>query len=168
MSETLQKNQIKNINLQKKEDIMVIQRIQTLYLLIALVLMTAFAFLTSFSFDVDGGEYLVGTLATGVEGKTSIHLLLLCLNALVVVLTLIAIFSYKNLKLQKRLCSISILLLIALLISIGVMIIGATGEQNLSIDISNVLPVASLLLLFLAYRGIARDQRILIDSARIR
>ena len=147
---------------------MVIQRIQTLYLLVALVMMAAFAFLTSFSFDVAGNEYVVGTLATGVDGKTSINLLMLCLNGLVVVLTAIAIFSYKNLKLQKRLCSISIILLIALLISIGVMILGATDEQNLSIDISNVLPVVSLVLLFLAYRGISRDQRILSDSDRLR
>ncbi len=154
--------------MQKKEDIMVIQRIQTLYLLIALVMMVVFAFLTSFSFDVAGSEYMVGTLSTGVAGKTSIHLLMSCLNGLVVVLTVIAIFSYKNLRLQKRLCGISIILLIALLISIGVMILGATDEQNLSFEISNVLPVASLLLLFLAHRGITRDQRILSDSARIR
>ena len=154
--------------MQKKDIIMVIQRIQTLYLLVALVMMAAFAFLTSFSFDVAGNEYVVGTLATGVDGKTSINLLMLCLNGLVVVLTAIAIFSYKNLKLQKRLCSISIILLIALLISIGVMILGATDEQNLSIDISNVLPVVSLVLLFLAYRGISRDQRILSDSDRLR
>ena len=147
---------------------MVIQRIQTLYMLVALVMMAAFAFLTSFSFDVAGNEYVVGTLATGVDGKTSINLLMLCLNGLVVVLTAIAIFSYKNLKLQKRLCSISIILLIALLISIGVMILGATDEQNLSIDISNVLPVVSLFLLFLAYRGVSRDQRILSDSDRLR
>lgn len=154
--------------MQKKDIIMVIQRIQTLYLLVALVMMAAFAFLTSFSFDVAGNEYVVGTLATGVDGKTSINLLMLCLNGLVVVLTAIAIFSYKNLKLQKRLCSISIILLIALLISIGVMILGATDEQNLSIDISNVLPVVSLFLLFLAYRGISRDERILSDSDRLR
>ena len=154
--------------MQKKDIIMVIQRIQTLYLLVALVMMAAFAFLTSFSFDVAGNEYVVGTLATGVDGKTSINLLMLCLNGLVVVLTAIAIFSYKNLKLQKRLCSISIILLIALLISIGVMILGATDEQNLSIDISNVMPVVSLVLLFLAYRGISRDQRILSDSDRLR
>lgn len=154
--------------MQKKDIIMVIQRIQTLYMLVALVMMAAFAFLTSFSFDVAGNEYVVGTLATGVDGKTSINLLMLCLNGLVVVLTAIAIFSYKNLKLQKRLCSISIILLIALLISIGVMILGATDEQNLSIDISNVLPVVSLFLLFLAYRGISRDQRILSDSDRLR
>lgn len=154
--------------MQKKDIIMVIQRIQTLYLLVALVMMVAFAFLTSFSFDVAGNEYVVGTLATGVDGKTSINLLMLCLNGLVVVLTAIAIFSYKNLKLQKRLCSISIILLIALLISIGVMILGATDEQNLSIDISNVLPVVSLFLLFLAYRGISRDERILSDSDRLR
>ena len=154
--------------MQKKDIIMVIQRIQTLYMLVALVMMAAFAFLTSFSFDVAGNEYVVGTLSTGVDGKTSINLLMLCLNGLVVVLTAIAIFSYKNLKLQKRLCSISIILLIALLISIGVMILGATDEQNLSIDISNVLPVVSLFLLFLAYRGISRDQRILSDSDRLR
>ena len=154
--------------MQKKDIIMVIQRIQTLYLLVALVMMAAFAFLTSFSFDVAGNEYVVGTLATGVDGKTSINLLMLCLNGLVVVLTAIAVFSYKNLKLQKRLCSISIILLIALLISIGLMILGATDEQNLSIDISNVLPVVSLFLLFLAYRGISRDQRILSDSDRLR
>ena len=154
--------------MQKKDIIMVIQRIQTLYMLVALVMMAAFAFLTSFSFDVAGNEYVVGTLSTGVDGKTSINLLMLCLNGLVVVLTAIAIFSYKNLKLQKRLCSISIILLIALLISIGVMILGATDEQNLSIDISNVLPVVSLFLLFLAYRGISRYQRILSDSDRLR
>lgn len=147
---------------------MVIQRIQTLYLLVALVLMAIFAFLTSFTITTGSGVFQVGAVHHGIVGHTSPHILLLCLNALVVVIAAIAIFSYKNLKLQKKLCCIGLLLTLAQLVSLVVMAINGKSAGDLCVCYTNVMPLLSIVFFALAYKGIAHDQKLLSDSTRIR
>lgn len=147
---------------------MVIQRIQTLYLLVALVLMAIFAFLTSFTITTGSGVFQVGAVYHGIVGQTSPHMLLLCLNALIVVITAIAIFSYKNLKFQLRLCFISLLLTMALFASLVVMAVTGKSEGELCISFSNIMPILAIVFIAQACVGISSDQKLLSDSTRIR
>lgn len=100
---------------------MVLQRLQSLYLLIAAIFLGIFTFTTSTTITNGENEFLIGALATGAAGKTAPNFVLCVLNALTAILALITIFKFKNLKLQLKLCSICILLTIVIAISIAIL-----------------------------------------------
>lgn len=85
---------------------MVLQRLQSLYLLIAAIFLGIFTFTTSTTITNGENEFLIGALATGTAGNTAPNFVLCVLNALTAILALITIFKFKNLKLQLKLCSI--------------------------------------------------------------
>lgn len=75
---------------------MVIQRIQTVYLIIAIILMVVFAFFPALSFELGGREFVYGALETGKVGVTHFDPLMLMLIVLISLLALIDIFLYKT------------------------------------------------------------------------
>lgn len=145
---------------------MVIQRIQSLYLLLVAVLMGIFMFFPVIGGNVEGKDELVGALMT--NGVTTQSWWLLALDALVAVLALIAIFKYKDLKGQIRLTGILVLLILTLLVCVGVMVACLNGACLSAVKWPIAFPVVALIFAVLARRGIKHDKKLLTDSERIR
>lgn len=140
---------------------MVIQRIQSVYLLIVAILMTVYSFL-----DV----VLVQSVATGTMEKLSLFnasAISFTLSALVAVLSFITIFKYKQLNLQIALCTVSILLTLT---QLSVLIIELMSQELESVElfICNCMPVVAIVFLVLSIAGIKRDKKILSNYDRIR
>ena len=141
---------------------MVIQRKQSLFLLIAAILMGIFAFMPSL-WDQNEKTILGGYYSEGVD---MIPFILSCLTAL---LSFITIFKFKNLRLQKILCVVNILFIISTLATICCIALFQKDCDILeSITYYNVLPVLAIIFLLLAHKGITHDQRLLSGSGRIR
>lgn len=90
------------------------------------------------------------------------------LSLLSAVLPLINIFLFKNLQVQKRICLIEILLLIAV-ITTGA-IYGYTGIDNGAIAWSSLVcaPFLALLADIMAFNRIIADERLLKSADRLR
>ncbi len=148
---------------------MVIQRLQTLYLLVAAILMAAFAFCPSVLIGSDGQQYVLGVLNSGIAPHTHPDTLLSAITALSILLTVVTIFKFRNLNLQLRLCSINAALSITLLIVIAIitMVLGNNGNQPTP-TIYNLLPVLAFVFYVLAYRGVKHDKKLLSNSERLR
>ena len=82
---------------------MVIQRIQSVYLLIAIILMAVFAFFPALSFELGGRIFVYGALEAGKVGVTHVDPLMLMLIILIVFLAIVDIFLFKKRILQARL-----------------------------------------------------------------
>ncbi len=145
---------------------MVIQRIQSLYLLLVAVVMGIFAFLPVIGANVDGSQLAVGAVASC--GVTQPSWLLLCLDVLIALLSLIAIFKYRSLPFQQRLCGVIVALIVALLVCIGVVFFQQKGQCAAVLRWSVALPCVALVLALLARKGIKHDRKLLSDSERIR
>ncbi|MBR5030294.1 MAG: DUF4293 domain-containing protein [Muribaculaceae bacterium] len=140
---------------------MVIQRKQSLFLLIAAILMGIYAFMPSLM--EANGETMLGGYRHGVDMVPFI------LNCLVAILSFIAIFKYKSLKMQKSICIVNILLIISSIATICCIALMHKDCDLLgSITYYNILPVVAIIFLLLAHKGISHDQRLLSGSSRIR
>jgi hypothetical protein len=135
-----------------------LQRIQTIWLLLA----AACAFL-GLQFP-----FYVGTNKEGIPSyilKGTENLSLIVVTAAVGILALVAIFLYKNRKLQLRLCVVGIVLealLLFLYYSELKEFIGGTYA------LPALLQAGTLLFFFLAARGISNDDKIIKESNRLR
>ncbi len=149
---------------------MVIQRIQTVYLLIAVILMAVFAFFPALSFELGGREFVYGALETGKVGMTHIDPLMLMLIILISLLALIDIFLYKNLQRQMTVCFVDIIICLAMLVAIGIQAYVVSGKEGLSLTWQwyLVLPVLSIIFLMLAHKAMSSDKKKLRDADRLR
>ncbi len=125
---------------------MVIQRIQTVWLLVALVFMI-FVGIRPIASSAGSGIFL-----------TEMPVLVV-IEALVGILLFLSIFLFKNLKLQKKVTLLSMVMM-AVLGAAGAFFLynnhpGAEIEWGGSI----ILLICSLVFAMLAYRGMSRDQR---------
>jgi hypothetical protein len=139
-----------------------IQRIQTIWLLLA----AAAAFL-SLKFPFYTGEF-AGQTATGYVGLTGQSTILLTiLISGVGLAALISIFLYKNRKLQSR---IVLLALMVSLVNLVLLFLEARdfetgkGAYSLTAALSFAVPV----FLFLAMRGIRKDEKLVKSLDRLR
>ena len=154
---------------------MVIQRWQSVFLLIAALLMAFYAFLPVAGFTFGGVSYelsLLGISSLVLDGGSAItpatvspEVVSWPLSVLVAVLSLVAIFKFKQMKLQKTLCMACIILTVAVIASLLVLV---NGWSDLRYYFSNVMPVLAILFYILAIRGITKDQKILSSYDRLR
>ncbi len=165
-----------------------IQRIQTLYLLAATILMTIMLFNPIFSFETLGGEntQIFKLMPFGIEGKmagvdisdilsTAYMGVLMVIN---LVISFFTIFLYRHRMLQVRLCFISMIMSLGVQIFIGYYIMLAQGftaslegeVTPLTYSVSDVFPLVSIILTYLAFRGVIRDEMSIrsLNSNRIR
>lgn len=149
---------------------MVIQRIQTVYLLIAAILMAVFAFFPALTFELGGREFVYGALEAGKVGVTHIDPLMLMLIILITFLTIIDIFLYKNLQRQMTVCFVTIIIGLAMFIAICVQayLVGNRDGVTLMPQWYLVLPALSILFLTMAHKAMSNDKRKLRDSDRLR
>ena len=153
-----------------------IQRIQTVYLLIAEILIGALFFVpfaeiagkegSIYRFDIKG-IYLEGVQKSEII-YSSLPLVLLW--AVSLILILITIFLYKNRILQMRISTINIFILLGL----GGLIFyyvwsGAKLLMGVySLTIYLVFPVIAAILIYLAIRAISKDEELVRSIDRIR
>lgn len=142
-----------------------IQRIQSLWLLLAALLVLGLFLLPSFTGRVEGVEASV--YATGIKLKTGgqQNLLLLMSTLMAAVISLVNIFNYRNRSLQKRIAILNMLLLVLLLF--WYFQLGKTLEAS-KIGIGIFLPMAAILFSFLAIKGIQFDEKLIRSADRLR
>ena len=141
---------------------MVIQRKQSLFLLIAAILMGVYAFMPSLN-DANGRVILGGMCLSGVNAIT------FCLNCLVALLSFVTIFKFKSMRFQKSLCVVNILLIISSLVTMCLISFLQKDCDLLgSLTYFNIMPIIAIIFLLLAHKGITHDQKLLNDSGRIR
>lgn len=139
---------------------MVIQRIQSVYLLLVAILMAVYSFMN---------VVLVQSSVNPME-KLSLFdasTVSFMLSLLVAVLSAVTIFKYKKLNLQISLCSCNIILILG---QLTVLVLEVIAKNYISVEffISNTMPVISIILLALSIAGIRRDKKILGSYDRIR
>ena len=108
--------------------------------------------------NIDEGDYIIKAIPLTI------------LLAVIVLLLLITIFSYKNRILQMRLSVFSILLMLGLL---GLIFFYAMhGKSKINGEIFYlypvIFPVISVILTFLAFKGVKKDEELVRSYDRIR
>lgn len=154
-----------------------IQRVQTIYLLLAAVF-SGLMFFFPFIEMVDSSQYLLQFNYNGIFRLEPNGNLLLqsalpvtIIISATLVLSLVTIFLYKKRILQMRLCIYNILLLLG---TMGLIYYYysqiadklAIGEQ--AFRPAFIFPLAAAILNFLAFRGIRRDEKLVRSYDRIR
>jgi hypothetical protein len=149
---------------------MVIQRIQSVYLLIAVILMVVFAFFPALTFELGGRQFVYGALEAGKVGVTHIDPLMLMLVVLISLLALIDIFLFKNLQRQMTVCFVDIIIGLAMLVAIGIQAFYVNGKDGVTLTWQwyLLLPILSIVFLMLAHKAMSRDKKMLRDSDRLR
>lgn len=151
-----------------------LQRKQTVYMFFALIIMGLIFFFPLLRFiDPDSNTYeLIYLGVVNVEkGNYIVKVIpLTILLAVIVLLLLIAIFSFKNRILQMRLSVFSILLMLG---SVG-LIYFYSRQVHSKIDgeifylYPVIFPVVSAILAFLAFKGVKKDEELVRSYNRIR
>lgn len=155
---------------------MVIQRWQSVLLLIAAVMMACFTFMslgqlqlpeytcnfTTLGFEIEG-------IAThdGPSGYTQHTWGFFVVSLMSFLIPLVAIFCYKNMRLQKMLCLIDVLFLFALA-GIGCVLGYSNPQQSVSWSSVIIAPLIAFLADIFAYNRICSDQRKLRSADRLR
>lgn len=138
---------------------MVIQRWQTLLLLVAVILMAVLNFLP-FAHEAEAG---MASLTFAKDAP-----ILLVIDVLVCVLLVLGIFMFKNLKLQMRVTILSIVLMCVLAVTGIVVVYRHSPEAHFEWVGAVLLLVCSVVLALGAHRCMLRDYRLLRSADRLR
>ena len=155
-----------------------IQRIQTIFLILVVILGISmfFAPLASFVSDLHYLKLYVFNLENMVPGSeirfgfTTI-LPLLLFNLAVTLISAYTIFSYKNRVLQIKLVRFCMLLIMFMIVGIFFLypnLIEKQVEGSTEFGISAYIPLLSLLFLYLANRYIMKDEKLVRSIDRLR
>ncbi len=131
-----------------------IQRIQTLFLLIASLLLFTLFFT---KMAISGDEYVK---------FSEIHSLLI-MNIITFALAFVSIFLYRHRMLQIRVSVFNVIILIAFQGWILWLFFNNRPQES-SFSIFSVFPIVSAILIFTAIRYIARDEALVRSTSRIR
>lgn len=151
-----------------------IQRIQTLYLLVATAFMAVAMFSPIAVFNVGTEEFSLSAFSLSGAGESRSTMWLGILLAAATVLPLVTIFLFKRRQLQIRLCAAELVLLIGSLVFIGIYYwlsnrmfddIDTTHER---LAIGALMPLLSVIAVWLAMRAIFRDEMLVRSLDRIR
>jgi hypothetical protein len=142
---------------------MQIQRIQTLWLLIATILMGVFVFMPFGTFEVvaDGQEDIV-TLTTCKEFGVLVP------AAVAAILLLIDIFMYKNLPSQRSVLVIGIILTLCTICTVCFTLFKGLEGYEPHFSWFDIMVPAALIFELLAMKGINHDQKLLASYNRLR
>jgi len=159
--------------------LIMIQRIQSVYLLVSVILTVLFAFLSFANFEVNGSLYFMKVMGLYYQDTNAVLFEApnMSLSAVVffsVLLTISAIFNFKKRSLQIRLVSLSV---VAQLASVGLVffaistfpdgILEGTLPQ-VNYTFASFLPIAAVVFLVLALRAIKKDEKLIKSLDRIR
>ena len=151
-----------------------IQRIQSIFLFVSLCFLTPMFFAPVAKLVYETGEILVFNLTgfylteAGTTSCLSTQYSLMIFGILICALNLIIIFLYRNRVLQLRLCIYNILLLIGLA-GVGLFTLySIPNVGSVSFSMPAVFPVISIILHYLAFRGIRKDELMVLALNRLR
>jgi hypothetical protein len=153
-----------------------IQRIQTIYLLIAALLIGAL-FLIPYAEVSDGMGAIYRFDAKGFYPEsvqnaglimTGMPIVMLC--AISVLFILVTIFQFKNLARQATFSRLNILIVLGLLgmISYDVWRCTKLITGSYSLKISLAFPLIAIVLIYMAFKAIKKDEKLLKSINRIR
>ena len=151
-----------------------IQRIQTLYLLLATAMMSLTLFLPLATIIYGGNELVLkGFTVSGIEGfDTTLPIYLGILLAATTALLLVIVFMYKKRMAQIRLCVSAIVLLLGSATLIGLYCYRLcdilVGDLVFTLGFASLMPLVAIIPVALAIRGIARDEALVRSLDRIR
>ena len=154
-----------------------IQRIQTLYLLLATVLMSLTLFLPLATIWQGGNEIIIKAwFADGTVGfKAPLPLYLGIILSVATALPFVTIFLYKKRMTQIRLCVSEIVLLLGSAAFIALycyrmcdVLAELMQELNFTLGFAALMPVVAIIPMVLAIRGIAKDEALVRSLDRIR
>lgn len=154
-----------------------IQRIQTVYLLLATVLMSLTLFLPLATIWQGGNEIVIKAwFADGTVGfKAPLPLYLGILLSVATLLPLVTIFLYKKRMTQIRLCVSEIVLLLGSALFIALycyrmcdVLAELMQDLNFTLGFAALMPVVAIIPMILAIRGIAKDEALVRSLDRIR
>ena len=165
---------------------LMIQRVQTVYLLIVVVLM-ACLFVVPFAEFISLSELgsmrftACGLFETDADGRAAAYVMrsttwpLTVLAALTGVVALITIMLFKRRMLQIRLCVLNMVLLVGLQVMLIVLVKMLTaqpellgGSSQMGFKLIAVSPLISAILTYLALRAIGRDEALVRSLDRLR
>lgn len=154
-----------------------IQRIQTIYLLLVIICLgLAFAFPFA-EYQIQGTIYVFNIFGLAIEGENVIKFPYYVSIALSIGLSIVTISRFKNRALQMKLGRFNYLVVLLTIVMSFVNI--RTVEESLvsiaqdltpivTYGIGLFLPVAALVFLFLANRAIKNDEKLIKSIDRIR
>ncbi len=152
-----------------------IQRIQSFFLLASLCFLIPMFFFPMAGLISDGGTVylfnLTGFYQTGIDGTqqtVSNQYSIMAFGILICALNLIAIFMYKRRILQIRLCIYNIILLVGLFGILLFVIYGVKDIASISYRLPITFPIISIILHYLAFRGIRKDELMVQALSRLR
>ena len=156
---------------------MVIQRWQSVLLLVTVALMTCFSFLSLGQVQTPDYSYNFTCLGFSIEGTPTDGSLtgfadrtwfLFIIAVMSAVIPFIAIFMYRNLKLQKSLCLIEVLFILSAICIAGWE--GYTHFEGYAVSWSSLAlaPFLSLVLMIMSWTLINKDHKLLKSVDRIR
>jgi hypothetical protein len=152
-----------------------IQRIQTLYLLLAVGVLAAALFLPLGHFVSDAGVTVsvfkpLGVTMYGDGGAFHATWGLFCVLLLSCVVLLATIFLYRNRMLQVRMAIFSALLLVGYYLAFFAFLFMLKSDMaaNYRIGWSLCLPAIGIILCYLAFRAIYKDEVMVRASDRLR
>ena len=140
-----------------------IQRIQTIWFLLA----AACGFTTLRLSFYSGNIVLEGTQGYKYLNASNGNLILLILTVAVAITSLILIFLYKDRKMQMRLTIVNLIVSIVNIVLYFLEIKNFVPGQS-SFDVTCVFAFLVPVFLFLASRGIYRDQKLIKSVDRLR
>ena len=156
-----------------------LQRIQTLYIMVVTLLMVVTLIFPLVFIGVDGHQVTLSAFsiadADGVLSHVSAWLGGVLLLA--TVLPFVTIFLYKNRPLQIRLCGVECVLLLGSVVLVGAFTYSVCNNifadfditwSNLAFRFPIIMPLVSLVLTPLAMRAILRDELLVRSLDRIR
>ncbi|MBL4593964.1 MAG: DUF4293 domain-containing protein [Flavobacteriales bacterium] len=158
-----------------------IQRIQTIFLALVVILSIIFSFLPTLVFSGDGesisvmGAYKTIAIFDGSEMVLMKNMGIGVMQGLIFLVALVAIFLFKNRSSQMKLCKLNILF-IALQIAAIVMYSDVAKEAIntnpedviVSFKFGSIIPVISLILTYLAIHFIKKDDNLIRSADRLR
>ncbi|MDR2042277.1 MAG: DUF4293 domain-containing protein [Tannerella sp.] len=152
-----------------------IQRIQTIYLLLIAAAMAAVLFLPLATVQAGGVIYTYDVLGMHTTADASPVLAhpawaLGALSALVTALALVAVFLYRNRMRQMRLCIFNALLLVGFYVLFAFFLWNLSAQPgfHFSLRFALSLPLVSLILDYLAIRSIGADEMLVRSLNRLR
>jgi|TARA_B110000305_G_scaffold242074_1_gene319598 hypothetical protein len=143
-----------------------IQRIQSVYLLVALLISSGVVYILNLWINIDGVEVFAFDLIKnkGVSLK-GIPILFLVSS----ILSLVTIFKFKNRQTQFVLGRLNILINLIILGLLVVHLQSLSGETSVSEKgIGSILPLITIILLVMANRAIKKDEDLVKSVDRLR
>lgn len=151
-----------------------IQRIQTVYLLLSLILIGLMAWLPLGEIIADKGIFVFNIKGV-IQPETGSIIVngwpLLALLIIIELIQLFIIFGYKNRIRQMRFSTFSILLMVGLF-GVGYVFVYSSlktiGDGTYLFKMAMVFPIVAIILNYLAIRAIGKDEALVRSIDRIR